>query len=76
MIWDKVMEGKNTFCVFVKNDIRDVNEDFFKQVRNTECTEDMCHGVSLFSRSICPIHPTLTYLHHKFQTFVSVGSGY
>ena len=29
MIRDKVMEGKNTFCAFVKNDIRDVNEDFF-----------------------------------------------
>ena len=41
MIRDKVMEGKNTFCAFVKNDIREVNEDFFKQVRSTECTEDI-----------------------------------
>ena len=41
MIRDKLMEGKNTFCAFVKNDIWDVDENFFKQVRNSECIEDM-----------------------------------
>ena len=41
MIRDKVMESKNTFCAFVKNDIRDLHEDFFRQVRSTEMTEDI-----------------------------------
>ena len=41
MIQDKLMEGKNTFCAFVKNDVWDIDDNFFKQVRNSECTEDM-----------------------------------
>ena len=41
MLRDKVMDGKTSFCAFVKNDIRDMAEDFFKQVRTTECTEEM-----------------------------------
>ena len=44
MIRDKVMDSKNTFCAFVKNDIRDIHEDFFRQVRSTEMTEDICHA--------------------------------
>ena len=41
MINDKILYSKNSFCTFVKNDIRDVSDDFFRQVRNTECNEEM-----------------------------------
>ena len=38
MARDKVLPAQNCFCAFVKHDIRGLSDDFFKIVRDRDCT--------------------------------------
>ena len=41
MARDKVLPTRNCFCAFVKRDIRGLNDDFFKTVRDRDCNANM-----------------------------------
>ena len=52
---DNVLPSRNCFCAYVKTDIENIDDNFFRLVRDKDCTKELCTSNNCTSNYEKPI---------------------